>query len=136
MKSGIEVTGAEGVDATFRILSNPETAKAVAMSAAYAGLGTLARACRDAAPGSIKQEVGMFVKVSGNKVWGRAGLMKFPRRGDGQDGPHGVYLDQGTKFIAARHFIGNAINSVMPVARNAMQAAVQRKIKKLAEANV
>ncbi len=135
MKAGITTTGASAVDSMFAQLADPETVKAIAMSAGYAGLGVLAKACRDAAPGSIKKEVGMFVRVSGNRVWGRVGLMKFPRPGDGQNGPHGVYLDQGTKFIAARHFIGNAISSAMPAARNAMQRAVQRKIKKLAEAN-
>lgn len=132
MQAQTKITGVDQLLDRVAVLSKPESAKSVAMSFAYAFLGVQAKACRDASPGSIKQECGKFVRVSGTRVWGRAGLMKFPRPGDGQDGPHGVYLTLGTKFIQARGFIQGALQGSQSRAIAAGKAAAKRRVERLA----
>lgn len=126
---GIEVGG---VDATLRKLTEiSDGERSIAVASVSAGLRVFAQASRDASPGTIKDETGSYLKIAGKKVWGRAGLVKFPRRGDGQDGPHGVYLELGTKFISPRGFIRSALQSAMPSARAAMRRAAEQRIAKL-----
>lgn len=126
----VDVTGSDDIMRRLGFLEKQP--KAVAISAVSAGLGVLASAAKQASPGTIRREVGKYIRVNGDVVWGRAGLMQFPRKGDGQNGPHGFYLDQGTKYIAARGFIGNAIRGASARARSAMKRAAERKIEKLA----
>jgi len=123
------VTGGDDILKTLGILE--KQSKSVAVSAVSAGLGVLASAAKQASPGTIRREVGKYIRTNGDVVWGRAGLMQFPRPGDGQHGPHGVYLDQGTRYIAARGFIGNALRGASGRAKAAMQRAAERKIQKL-----
>ncbi len=121
-----------GVGATSAMLSRIESQQlSIAKAAVSAGLNVMARAVRDASPGTIKQETGRYMRVSGGKVTGRAGLMRFPRKGDGQDGPHGVYVDQGTKYITPRRFAAAALRASESRAKAAAVAAVKRRIEKL-----
>lgn len=124
------VDGADDIQAALLRIENGEVS--IARAAVSASLSVLAQAAANASPGTIKQETGKYVRVEGDRVWGRAGLIQFPRRGDGQNGPHGVYLDQGTKFIAARHFIGNALRANKSRALNAGQRAAARRVRQLA----
>lgn len=123
------------VDGSDELISNIEriqkSGKSIAMSTVNAGLTVYANAAKNASPGTIKQETGKYLRVNGEKVSGRAGLIRFPRRGDGQDGPHGVYLELGTKFISPRGFIRSALQSAMPSARAAMRRAAEQRIAKL-----
>jgi len=123
----------DGTDAILKRLMNVEkNATSIARSAVSAGIGVLANAAKSASPGTIKQECGGYVRATGKTVSGRAGLMRFPRPGDGQNRPHGVYLDQGTKYIPARGFIGNALRAATGRAAQAMKRAGKRRIQQLA----
>jgi hypothetical protein len=132
MQAQTKISGVDQLIDRVAVLSKPESAKSVSMAFTYAFLGVQAQACRDASPGSVKQECGKFVRVSGIRVWGRAGLMKFPREGDGQNGPHGVYLTLGTKFIRARGFIQGALQGSQARAIAAGKAAAQRRVNRIA----
>lgn len=134
MKASIKVTGVDALLEQITNLQRPEAARSVALAFTYSALSVIERACKNAMPGSTKQEVGKYVRVTGDRVWGRAGLIRFPRQGDGQNGPHGVYLDQGTKFIPARRYISTAISGAMPSALEAGKRAAQRRIDKLTQA--
>lgn len=109
-----------------------DNSQAVARASTAAGLSVLANACRQQSPGSVKEECGWFIRNDGERVWGRAGLMRFPKQGDGQNGPHGLFLTIGTRYIVARHFIENALRGAAPRARAAAKRAAERKIAKLA----
>ena len=100
----------------------------MALSVVSAGTTVFRRAAVDAVPGTIKREIGRYLKINGKRVTGRAGLMRYPKRGDGPDGPHGYYVDQGTKFITARRFIGPAMRRAIPAAMLAMQRAAERRV--------
>jgi hypothetical protein len=125
----VKMTGAEKVDAT--LVAIEKASKAIAISAVAAGLSVLARAAKSASPGSIKNETGKYLKVAGDKVLGRAGLIRFPRPGDGQNGPHGVYVDQGTKYITPRRFIASALTAAKPAAVAAMELAAKRRLDRI-----
>jgi hypothetical protein len=131
MKAQTKISGVDQLLDKVAMLSKPESAKSVAMAFTYAFLGVQAQACKDASPGSIKQECGKFVRVAGTRVWGRAGLMKFPRPGDGQNGPHGVYLTLGTKFIRPQGFIEGALRGSQSRAIEAGKAAAKRRVERL-----
>ncbi len=118
MKVNVKFKGFKAVDAKLSRLS--DGSPRIARAAVNAGLRVLAAEVKTNAPGTIKREVGWYSRMDGGRAWGRAGLMQFPRQGDGQNGPHGVYVDQGTKFIQARHFVGRALSAAMP---RAIQAA-------------
>lgn len=128
----IESNGALQIMAKMQRLADSQTE--IARRAVVAGTSVVAKACRDASPGTVKREVGSFVKVEGDAVVGRAGLMKFPKRGQKGKGPHGVYLEHGTKFIAARHFIASAIASSRSRAAVAMEDSIERDIETLVSA--
>lgn len=130
MKVKVEHRGLRTIDANLSRLARGGVS--IARASVSAGVGVLASSARNAAPGSISQEVGSYVRVTGETAWGKAGLMRFPRPGDGQNGPHGVYVDQGTKFIQARHFIGRAIQSALPRAIQAASSAAARVAQKIA----
>lgn len=99
----------------------------IARASVAAGLSTMARAARRASPGTVKTEIGFYIRENGDVVSGRAGLMQYPRRGV-KKGPHGFFLDQGTRYIAARHMISNALSESIPKARTAMERAAARKL--------
>lgn len=123
----IKVTGTEQILRNMQKLVEQQLR--IARGAVYAGTGVLAKACRDAAPGSTKQEVGRFVRRSeGPVATGRAGLLKYPRKGQVGKGPHLIYLERGTKYIAARHYVANAIAASRERALLAMERSVNRTI--------
>src|SRR5690348_13652658 len=125
-----ETTGADAIVRTLQKIADAQTR--IARNAVNAGTYVAAQACRQVAPGSTKREIGRFVKAAGAFAYGRAGLMALPKRNQAGKGPHGVYLDQGTKFIPARHFIGNALASARAPAINAMSESVNRTIETVA----
>lgn len=111
-------------------------AKEIELAAVKGGCFSLLKAIREAVPGTTKNEVGMRIK--GNV--GRVGVMKYPRQiskfqrriGVRQPkGPHLIYLEVGTKFIAARHYVSNTLNSTKPRAARAMKYAAIAKVKEL-----
>lgn len=125
----ITLQGSDEFQARLAKLRQAETA--IEFAGVRAGCAVMARAGRDAVPGRIKREVGMRVRVVGSRVEGRAGLVRFPRKGDGPDGPHGVYSELGTKFIAPRYRIRAAQRSARAAAIAAMRRAVKGKIRAL-----
>lgn len=106
-----------------------QNATSIERAGVRAACAVMANGCRDAVPGRIKEEIGFHVKTEGDHVEGRAGLMRFPRRGDGPDGPHGIYPDQGTKFIAARNWIRTALRASRSRALAAMRRAIKGRIR-------
>ena len=128
----MDIKGGDELLKRLGVLS--DSSVAVSRAAIGAGCSVLANACRAASPGTIKKECGWYLRTEGNRVRGRAGLMQFPRPGDGQDGPHGAYVTLGTKYIIARRFIENALKSARPQAIAAAKRAAERKISKLAKA--
>ena len=118
-------------DLLAKIEAIEKSSHVLAKSALYAGLGTLASAAKNASPGSIKQETGFRVYKTADPPKGYAGLIRFPRRGDGQNGPHGVYLELGTKFITARRFIATALRGAIPRALEAMRQAAERRVQRI-----
>lgn len=130
MKAGVKVTGTREVEARLLMLSN--SAASIARSVVRTGCAVSAAACRNAAPGTIKREIGFSVKTSGKTSTGRAGLMRFPRRGEGQNGPHGIYVDQGTRHIAPRRFLAQALRSSRGQALAAMRRTANLRIQSLA----
>ncbi len=131
MKVKVTTTGFKQVDAKFSrlIRSSP----AIARAAVSAGLSVLAAAAKEAAIGTIKQEIGKYVRPTSSGAWGRAGLMQYPHRGDGQNGPHGIFVDQGTRYIQPRQFIGRALSAAAPRAIQAAKNAGFRTAKKISE---
>lgn len=123
----VELQGVDKFQARLAKLRDGEAA--VERAAVVAGCIVMLDACKAAAPGSIKQECGFYVRRNSDRTIGQVGLMKFPRRGDGQNGPHGIYLEHGTKYIAARRFIRSALQASRARAEVAMRQAAQRKIK-------
>lgn len=108
--------------------SSPEVERA----AVVAGCAVMASACRQASRGSIVNECGFRIKEEGGKVTGRAGLVRFPRRGRKGRQPHGVYLTLGTKFYAAERFIQSALASSQQRAIAAMSRAAKGRIRAIA----
>lgn len=92
------------------------------------GVNTMASAAKAAVPGGIKREIGGYVRIQGNQVIGRVGLMQYPNPGDTDPMPHGVFLESGTRYIAARHMIANAMQTARPQAEAAMKRTAARKI--------
>lgn len=126
----MEIKGGDELLKQLNVLAN--SSQAVSRAAIGAGCSVLANACRAASPGSVKDECGWFLRTEGDRVWGRAGLMRFPRPGDGPDGPHGAFLTLGTKYILARRFIETALKSSRQQAIAAAKRAAERKVAKLA----
>jgi hypothetical protein len=123
---GIAQTGGEQIASNLQKIIEAQTR--IARRAVGAGVAVSVQSCREAAPGSTKNEVGGFVRAEGAVAVGRAGLMQFPKRGQVGKGPHAVYLTKGTKFIQPRHFIENALASSRPAANAAMERSIQRSI--------
>jgi HK97 gp10 family phage protein len=127
---GTQVSGSDELLAKLSEMQKGSTS--VAAATVSAGLNVLAKAAKEAAQGSIKEECGKFMRVRDGEATGRAGLIKFPRKGDGQNGPHGVYLERGTKFISARRTIASALKSAKPAAIATMRRAAEDKLEQMA----
>ena len=125
----IKTTGADAISQKLSRVATDQTK--IARAAVSAGVGTFARAARNASKGTIKREISKTVKANGTTVTGRAGLMRFPRRGVKGKQPHGIYLEHGTRYIPAQHFVANALAGAQPAAVAAMEKAVRRKIEQL-----
>jgi hypothetical protein len=98
----------------------------IARSASWAFVGVLKRAAVNVALGNIKKEIGGYVKTQGEQLISRVGLLAMPVRG--RRGPHGVFLELGTKYIVARHTISMAMEAALAIALNAAERAAQKKI--------
>lgn len=131
MKVKVTTRGVKAVDAKLSrlIRGGPGISRATV----NAGLQVLSTAAKAASQGSIKGEVGWYSRILGGVASGVAGLLRLPRRGDRQGGPHGFFLDQGTKYIPARHTIGNALNAATPRAIQAAKNAGYRTAQKISE---
>lgn len=122
------------IDGITQVLSDldrlEESGIAVAWSTVSAGVTVLTRAAKAAAIGSTKGEIGGYVKQVGNEVIGRAGIMAFANPGEYVDGvqPHSQFLNSGTRYIAARRNISNALKAAAPKAEAAMRRRYERKV--------
>lgn len=101
----------------------------IAISASWAFVRVLKQAAVAAAIGGIKREVGGYVRKSGQEIVTRVGLLAIPVRG--QRGPHGVFLELGTKYIVARHMISIAMDVALSRAMDAASSAAEKKINSL-----
>lgn len=108
-----------------------DSGASIAKTAAAAAVDTLKKAAVAAAIGTIKREVGGFVKQVGDEVIGRVGLMAFPKRGQKGKGPHGIYLESGTKYIVARHMISMAMDMAIARALDAAERAAEKKMNQI-----
>lgn len=136
MGFSINTTGVNAIKAKLNAIANGRVE--IERASVGAAVGVLAGSARKASPGTIKREIGGSVKTKGNHVVGRAGLTKFPRRGvrySGKRGsnrsPHGIYLEVGTRYIAARRFVSNALAAAKPAAESAAVRAAQKKFQQL-----
>jgi hypothetical protein len=102
----------------------------IAKSAAWAGVTVLKQAAIRSAIGTIKREIGGYVRQAGEEIVGKVGLMMFPKRGQ-KKGPHGIYLESGTKYIVARHMISIAMNAAISRALDAAERAADKKINQI-----
>jgi hypothetical protein len=102
----------------------------IAKAASWAVVGTLRKAAVSAAIGTIKREIGGYVKQVGEQVISRVGLMQFPKRGQ-KKGPHGIYLETGTKYIVARHMISMAMDVAISRALDAAERAAEKKMNQI-----
>jgi HK97 gp10 family phage protein len=126
----INTTGADDLLAKLDAIKNADAK--LSRAAVGAAVRAFANAAKAAAPGSVKKEIRLTIRVKSGKITGRAGLMKIPKRGQ-RHGPHGVFLERGTKYITARRFINNALQAATPVAAVAARVAVERKLSSLVE---
>lgn len=126
MKAGVTITGTDDLLSRIEALKSKETE--IERAAVVAGCRVMLAACRSAAPGSIKNEVGMRVNVTDKAVTGKVGLVKFPRKNNTY---HGIYLERGTKYIQPRRFIQNALRTSQPAAKQAIRDAVNRKLQEI-----
>lgn len=100
-------------------------------AAVLAASKTLVDAAKKAVKGSVVKEVGRRAAIKGEKAFAKVGFVKFPRKDDGQDGPHGVYLELGTKYIDADHAVASAIVSNRNSAIESAKHAVKRELENL-----
>lgn len=126
----IKVTGTEAILRNMQKIVEQQSR--IARITVFVGTGVMAKSCRDAAPGSTKQEVGRFVRKSNGPIAsGRVGLMKYPSYHEGRalkPTPHLYYLTRGTKYIAARRYVENALVESRSRALLAMEDSVNRTI--------
>lgn len=101
----------------------------IAKSASWAFVGVLKRAAIQVALGNIKKEIGGYVKTRGEQLISRVGLLAMPVRG--RRGPHGVFLELGTKYIVARHTISIAMEAALTIALDAAERAAEKKINQI-----
>ena len=131
MATGIAINDDFELTHTVAVIGKHD--KAVAWAAVRAGLRVYLRACKSVVRGSIRNEVGIYRLAQSEKiVQGVVGFKRFPRLGDGQNGPHGVYLEHGTKYIAPDHAVANALTTSRGAALAAMRAAIEKKLQQLA----
>ncbi len=129
----IEITTTGGELILRRMQSVADAQTMIARRAVGAGVGVLAQACRDAAPGSTKQEVGGYVRSGNSSAQGVAGLRKWPRRVPyPQRWNHLLFLTRGTKFITPRRYVENALAASRPAAIAAIEQAVWRTVENAA----
>lgn len=131
----VNTTGADVIKAKFAAVANKRLS--IARSAVAAGIGVLAKVSRAAVPGTIKREIGKTIKPAGSdSVTGRAGLMKFPKRGVRGKQAHGIFLERGTKYIQPpRRYVGGALAGSRARALAAMERAVRRKVESIVSSN-
>ena len=98
----------------------------IAKSSSWAFVRVLKQAAVAAAIGGIKREVGGYVRQQGQNFISRVGLLAVPVRG--QRGPHGVFVELGTKYIVARHTISIAMDVALARAMDAAASAAEKKI--------
>lgn len=122
------------IDGITRAISDldrlAESGIKVAWSTVSAGVNVMTKAAKAAAIGSTKGEIGGYVRRVGNEVIGRAGIMAFADAGEYVNGvqPHSQFLNSGTRYIAARRNISNALQAAAPKAEAAMRRRYERKI--------
>ena len=110
-----------------------ETAAAsVSRAAVSAAIKVMRNEAVKASPGRVKLEHGTAILRRGQQVVGITGLGIGGYRAKVKR-PHGKYLELGTPYIDARHFLANAYRSAMPKAQAAMFRAAKRRIERIIE---
>lgn len=131
MGIGIEIDDIQELTHTIEIVGRYN--RSVAWAAVRAGVRVYLRAIKAVVRGSIRNEVGVYsMGKKGGGVEATVGFRRFPRPGDGQNGPHGVYLEHGTKYIAPDHAVANALMATRGAALSAMTIAAETKLEQLA----
>lgn len=123
---GVTLKGAD--EFQKKLASLKKGGVSVGFASVGAGCAVMVDAMKAEAPGSTKQEIGMSLKRRGDVIRGRAGFVRFPKSSDGQNGPHGVYVNSGTKYITARRFIEKARRSSQARALAAMKMSGKKRI--------
>lgn len=122
-------TGADELAELLTSLADPKFAASVARSSCRAGLKVLRKAAIKASPGLVKLEYGQKLISSGTGAAGIVGLGVGGYKSRVKR-PHGMYLENGTPYIAARHFASSAFASAMPKARQRMISMARFRIDK------
>lgn len=115
-------------DLRERLATFERNGPAIGRAAVAAGCAILAEAAKAAAPGSTKAEIGFYLRGKGTKTTGRVGFMQYPTPGQPKGGPHGIFLETGTKYILARHMVSAAMRQARPAALRAMTGNARKRI--------
>ena len=122
-------TGADELAELLTSLADPKFAASVARSSCRAGLKVLRKAAIKASPGLVKLEYGQKLISSGTGAAGIVGLGVGGYR-TSLKRPHGIYLEEGTPYVSARHFARKAFMEAMPKARQRMISMARFRIDK------
>lgn len=125
------ITGDKELAAMLATLEE-SAAVSVARASVSAAITVMRNEAVKASPGRVKLEHGSKVFTRGKQVVGVTGLGVGGYRGKVAR-PHGKYLEQGTPYINARHFLATAYRGAMSQAKAAMIRAAKRRIVKLIE---
>ena len=126
----LRTTGVEQVAKTLELIADEETQAALAT--ARAALKVLRNAGVKASPGRVKLEWGTRVTKRGPDVVGMTGLGVGGYRAKVKR-PHGRYLNDGTPYIAARHFVERAFEQARTRAMNAAKRVAKRKLQSIVD---
>ena len=122
----IKPTGVAELEATLARLAI-EDAASLARTAVVAGMKVLRWAGVRASKGRIKLEWSSGLIVSGNNCRGSVGLGLGGYRSTVAR-PHGMYLEEGTQYIAATRFASNALLGAQEKAAAAMTMAASKRV--------
>lgn len=132
MIAGIEIDGGDELEAMLSKLSDREFAASVARSAVRSGMKVLRKAAIRASPGLVKLEYSQKLLSRTAQATGLVGLGANGYRASLKR-PHGIYLELGTPYIAARGFARSAFSQASPKARARMIAVAKFRIEKAIE---
>jgi hypothetical protein len=126
MKYELKPTGFAELEATLARLAIDDAAS-LARTAVVAGMKVLRSVGVRASKGRIKLEWSSGLNVSGNNCRGSVGLGLGGYRSKVAR-PHGMYLEEGTQYIAATRFASQALLNAQEKAAAAMTRAAKQRV--------